>query len=71
MRREFNVIIEKDSDGFYVGNVSQLKGCHSQAKSIDEQKKRITETIELCLEAEENDPFISEFVGVQRVIINA
>jgi predicted RNase H-like HicB family nuclease len=33
--------------------------------------KRITEAIELCLEAEDNDPFISEFVGVQRVVINA
>lgn len=32
MRREFNVIIEKDAEGFYVGSVPQLKGCHSQAK---------------------------------------
>jgi predicted RNase H-like HicB family nuclease len=71
MRREFNVIIEKDSDGFFVGHVPQLKGCHSQAKSIDELMKRMTEAIELCLEAEENDPFVSEFVGVQRVVINA
>ena len=52
MRREFNVIIEKDAEGFYVGSVPQLKGCHSQAKSIDELMKRMTEAIELCLEVE-------------------
>ncbi|HNS09528.1 MAG TPA: type II toxin-antitoxin system HicB family antitoxin [Candidatus Ozemobacteraceae bacterium] len=71
MRREFNVIIEKDAEGFYVGSVPQLKGCHSQAKSIDELMKRMTEAIELCLEVEKNDPIVSEFVGVQRIVVNA
>lgn len=71
MRREFNVIIEKDAEGFYVGTVPQLKGCHSQAKSIDELMIRMTEAIELCLEAEKHDPFVSEFVGVQRIVVNA
>ena len=71
MRREFNVIIEKDAEGFYVGTVPQLKGCHSQAKSIDELMLRMTEAIELCLEAAKHDPFISEFVGVQRIVVDA
>ncbi len=71
MRREFNVIIEKDAEGFYVGSVPQLKGCHSQAKSIDELMRRMTEAIELCLEVEKNDPIVSEFVGVQRIVVNA
>jgi len=71
MRREFNVIIEKDAEGFYVGSVPQLKGCHSQAKSIDELMKRMTEAIELCLEVEKNDPIVSEFVRVQRIVVNA
>ena len=45
MRREFNVIIEKDAEGFYVGSVPQLKGCHSQAKSIDEAHDRGHRTV--------------------------
>lgn len=71
MKHEFNVIIEKDADGFYVGTVPQLKGCHSQAKSIDELMARITEAVELYLEAQENDPIVSEFVGVQRIVVNS
>jgi len=39
MSRKFNVIIEKDEDGYYVGFVPELPGCHSQAKSLDELQK--------------------------------
>ena len=33
IKREFEVVIEKDRDGFYVGSVPSLRGCHTQAKS--------------------------------------
>jgi predicted RNase H-like HicB family nuclease len=46
----FNVIIEKDEDGFLVASVPSLKGCHTQAKSYDQLMERIQEAIELCLE---------------------
>lgn len=52
MDRIFNVIIEKDTDGFYVSSVPALKGCHTQAKSLDELMERTKEVIELCLETE-------------------
>jgi len=29
MKREFTVIIEKDEDGYFVGSVPQIKGCHT------------------------------------------
>ena len=66
MAREFYVIIEKDEDGYYVGEVPQLKGCYSQAKSLDELMANIREVIELCLEEEDVD-HIPQFVGIQRV----
>lgn len=50
MNSGFNVIIEKDEEGFYVATVPVLKGCHTQAKSLDELMKRTKEAIELCLE---------------------
>ena len=68
MTREFSVVIEKDEDGYFVASVPTLKGCHTQAKSIDVLMKRVKETIELCLEVE--DPVITEFIGVQRVAIS-
>jgi len=68
MTLEFNVVIERDEDGYFVASVPALKGCHTQAKSLDVLMKRIREAIELCLEVEE--PVSNEFVGVQRVAID-
>ncbi|HAR42613.1 MAG TPA: HicB family protein [Bdellovibrionales bacterium] len=67
-KREFNVIIERDSEGFFVATVPELKGCHSQAKSLDILMKRIREAIELCLEVQK-DTESFEFIGVQRIAI--
>jgi predicted RNase H-like HicB family nuclease len=67
--KEYNVVIEKDADGFYVATVPSLRGCHTQAKSLDTLMKRIKEAILLCLEVE--DECSSEFVGVQRVAVGA
>lgn len=49
MKREFNVIIERDEEGYYVGKVPELRGCHTQAKSLDTLMKRIREAIEVYL----------------------
>ena len=68
--REFYVVIERDEDGYYVGEVPQLKGCYSQGDIIDELLTNIKEVIELCLEEqEESNKNLSEFVGIQKVSI--
>jgi predicted RNase H-like HicB family nuclease len=69
MTQSFNVIIEKDADGYLVASVPALKGCHTQAKSYDELIQRIQEAIELCLEMQNEEFEPLEFIGVQRVII--
>jgi predicted RNase H-like HicB family nuclease len=69
MKREFRVLIERDSDGLLIASVPNLRGCHTQASSLDELMVRIKEAIELCLEVEEADT--TEFVGVQRVAVMA
>ncbi len=70
MDRTFNVIIEKDEDGFFVASVPTLRGCHTQARSLDVLMERIKEAIMLCLEVEE-ETSSCEFIGVQRVAIPA
>ena len=67
MAREYNVIIERDSEGYFVATVPTLKGCHTQAKSLDELMERVKEAIALCLEVEGPAPESLDFVGVQRV----
>ncbi len=69
MKREFNVVIERDSEGYYVATVPELRGCHTQAKSLDNLMKRIREAIDLCLKIEKDTPDSPEFVGVQRIAV--
>jgi len=69
MKREFNVVIERDGDGYFVASVPELRGCHTQAKSLDSLQERITEAIELCLEEENGDQDSIEFVGIQRIAV--
>ncbi|MEN6500626.1 MAG: type II toxin-antitoxin system HicB family antitoxin [Rectinema sp.] len=68
MTREFNVVIERDEDGYFVASVPELRGCHTQAKSLDVLMKRVKEAIQLCLEVEE--PVSNEFIGIQRVAVS-
>ena len=71
MSREFDVVVERDEDGFYVASVPALRGCHTQAKSLDKLMSRVREAIELCLEIEGEPAAALEFVGVQRIRISA
>ena len=71
MSREFYVVIERDEDGYFVGEVPQLRGCYSQGRSIDELLENMREVISLCLEElGEEDKVLPEFVGVQKVMVN-
>lgn len=70
MQRQFNVIIERDADGWYVATVPELEGCHTQAKSLDALMKRVREAIDVSLdEHDDNRAASNEFVGVQRVTV--
>lgn len=67
-QREFSVVIEQDAEGFYIGSVPGLLGCHTQARSLDKLMKRMREVIGLCLEVQTNK-HMPEFIGVQRIAI--
>ncbi|MBF0495201.1 MAG: type II toxin-antitoxin system HicB family antitoxin [Deltaproteobacteria bacterium] len=69
MSKQFSVIIERDREGYYVASVPALRGCHTQAKSLDELAVRIKEAIELCLEVDGNQVEPLDFIGVQQVSV--
>ena len=50
MKSEYTVIIEQDEAGYYVAEVPELYGCHTQAKSLDELMVRVREAIEVYRE---------------------
>jgi len=67
MNREFSVVIEKDEDGYFVASVPTLRGCHTQAKSLDRLRERVQEAIRAYLGPRKSVPKGIEFVGVQTV----
>ena len=66
--RDFYVVIERDEDGYYVGEVPQLRACYAQGKTMDELLANIREVIEICLEEGPVDE-TGEFVGIQRLVV--
>jgi predicted RNase H-like HicB family nuclease len=71
MTRQFDVVVERDPDGYFVASVPTLPGCHTQAKSLDELMARIREAIELCLEVQGQSVEDLDFIGIQRVTVEA
>jgi len=69
MARQFTVVIERDEDGYLVGSVPTLQGCHTQARSMDELLERIKEAIKLCLEVQGEATEPLELVGIQSVAV--
>ena len=70
----FSVLIEQDEDGIYVATVPQLRGCHTQAKTLEELYPRIKEAVELCLEVQQQEdrtePEQMSFVGAQQIEVS-
>ncbi len=45
MSRKYTAIIEKDSEGWFVSEVLELPGCHTQGKSVEQLMERTKEAI--------------------------
>ena len=68
MAREFTVVIERDEEGYLVGSVPALKGCHTQGGSMDELLERLKEAIRLCLEVEGEDSAERGFSNIRMAV---
>ncbi len=71
-QRDIYVVIEKDEDGFFVGEAPQLRGCYAQGRTLDELMSNVREAIALALEDEgQTVESLPEFIGVQKVTVDA
>ena len=72
-KREFFVVIEEGENGYYIAEVPQLRGCYTQARSLDELLERVREAITLCLEEEAHEeagrPEQLRIIGIQKVTV--
>ena len=69
MRKEFTVIIEKDEQGYFIAEVPELRGCHTQAKSLDVLMERTKEAIQLCLAVYGRKSPKTHLIGVQKLAV--
>ena len=79
VKNQFKILIERDEDGYFIGSVPALPGCHTQAKTLPELMVRVKEAIKLCLEVARKDPGYSRkirrfayepsFVGLETVTL--
>ncbi len=59
-------MVEQDEDGWFISEVLELPGCHTQAKTLDELLKRTKEAITLYLKTKK--PVIKErFIAIQQM----
>ncbi|MFA6268475.1 MAG: type II toxin-antitoxin system HicB family antitoxin [archaeon] len=70
---DFDVILEKDSEGWFTASVPALKGCRTQGKTKKEAMENIKEAIELCLEvqAQKKNKNQTDFVSIEKVSVYA
>ena len=69
MKKEVTIIIEQDELGYFIAEVPELAGCHTQAKSLDALLERTKEAIQLCLEVYGRKSPKTRLVGVQKVAV--
>jgi predicted RNase H-like HicB family nuclease len=64
-KQKYNLIIEKDPEsGWLVGEILELPGCYTQAKSIDGLIENIKEAIKVYLNTlDEDEKSFPEFIG--------
>lgn len=64
---KFNIVIDRDEDGYWISECPAIPGCVSQGKTKDEAITNIMEAIHLCLEvrAKEGMPLTVETKQVE------
>jgi predicted RNase H-like HicB family nuclease len=63
----FLVLIEQDTNGWFVARVPELQSCTTQGKTVEEAMKRAKEAIECCVESDNIKPREMRFVGLQTI----
>lgn len=68
MAKKFTMVIEKDEEGWFVSEVVELPGCHTQGKTMDQLIERTKEAIEAYLGTNKQQSKIEEnFIGIQQI----
>ena len=64
---KYTVVIEKGEDGYYLGEVLELPGCHTQAKTLEQLDSRLRAAISLYIDERAPTKVKTPFVGIQHL----
>ncbi len=67
MTEKYNIIIKTGKKDYFISEVLELPGCHTQAKTLDELMKRTKEAISLYLEMVKLIKIKTKFLGFQQI----
>jgi predicted RNase H-like HicB family nuclease len=48
--KTYHITYERDESGWWVASVVELRGCHTQGRTVDEARRRIVEAMELFID---------------------
>ena len=48
--KTYHVAYDRDESGWWVASVRELRGCHTQGRTVDEARRRIVEAMELFID---------------------
>ncbi len=58
----YTVRYEKDETGWWVASVKEVRGCHTQGRTIDQARRRIREALGLFVDHADNAELIDDVV---------
>lgn len=57
---KYHVRYERDQTGWWVADVKEVKGCHTQGRTVDEARRRIREALSLFVDDADTAPLMDE-----------
>jgi predicted RNase H-like HicB family nuclease len=48
--KTYHIVYERDEAGWWVASVRELRGCHTQGRTVDEARRRIVDAMNLFIE---------------------
>src|SRR6266516_2402542 len=46
----YHVVYERDESGWWVASVREVRGCHTQGRTVDEARRRVRKALELFID---------------------
>lgn len=74
MAKHYQVVIEQDEDGIYIGTVLGLPSCYTEGKTMDRLLDKLADVVPLCerqLECKQKkaEHLANRFIGVRDLVL--